>query len=86
MKTSKVLNIELKSISDDDLTTAINQLLEERKRREIEKQEKDWLKVRNAINEYLNEYSKITITCGDDSIWLEDGCIDTTEEGVIDCR
>lgn len=87
MDMSKMFNAAtLESLTNSDLTEAINQLLEERKRREIKKQEEAWLKVRKAINEYLNDYSKITVICGDDSIWIENGCLDTTEEGVIDCK
>lgn len=90
MKTSYTVfetigNINLQELADDELEALIKNFTIEKERRENKERENDWLKVQQALSDYLEKYHEIRIECCNDTIWMTKDCIDTSEIGVINC-
>lgn len=79
-------NIDLRKLATDELNVIINSLTAEKKKREKAEAESDWMRVRQAINDYLDKYDEIIVCDGNEQFYLNEGLIDTAEIGIIKCK
>lgn len=85
----KLSDIQLKSISSDELSILANEALAELERRTDETRSKRWNELINNIQSYINDYGEITIningdetnlTLGDDFSFANTIIIETEDD------
>lgn len=66
------MNIDYNSMTDKELEDIYFQVTEVRRRREKEKEDKDWKQVVDAIYKYVEKYGEIDICSGD--FYISEDC------------